>query len=187
LVLSGLVAQATLKESKMILKRTRILVTMLTCAAVMLGAAGCRSSKPDADMNATSDVLEGDVGFADRFDADPGRRITGVRFQAVLFGYDSHTIARAEIAKIERVAAYLRKNSRARLVCEGHCDERGTREYNLSLGEHRALGVRAYLVGLGIPAAHIQTRSYGEERPVNPGHTEGAWRQNRRVEFALYR
>lgn len=172
----------------MTLKKTTTLVTMLMCFGLLLGASGCRSGNAGSEgINETSEVLDGDVAIGDRFDANPGRRITAVRFQTVRFGYNSHSLSRSEISKIEQVATYMRKNRRVRLVCEGHCDERGTREYNLSLGEHRALGVRAYLVGLGIPAVHIQTRSYGEERPVNPGHSEGAWRQNRRVEFALYR
>jgi peptidoglycan-associated lipoprotein len=81
----------------------------------------------------------------------------------------------------------MTRNQDVRLIAEGHCDERGSREYNLSLGEHRALAVRAYLVGLGVDGARIQTRSYGEEQPLDPGHDESAWRLNRRVEFALFR
>jgi peptidoglycan-associated lipoprotein len=105
----------------------------------------------------------------------------------VLFSYDSYQIAETEIAKIEKVGEFLKKATDVKLVTEGHCDERGSNEYNMSLGEHRALAVRAYLVGLGIDGARIQTRSYGEEKPANPAHGEAAWRENRRVEFSLSR
>ena len=98
----------------------------------------------------------------------------------VLFAYDSYQ-------KVEAVAKYMKSNADVKLVCEGNCDERGSNEYNMSLGEHRALAVRAYLVGLGIDGARIQTRSFGEEKPLNPGHNEAAWHENRRVEFALFR
>jgi peptidoglycan-associated lipoprotein len=72
------------------------------------------------------------------------------------------------------------------VVIEGHCDERGSREYNLALGERRALAVRAYLVGLGIDATRLQTKSYGEEQPVAMGHDESSWSRNRRAEFVLF-
>jgi peptidoglycan-associated lipoprotein len=70
---------------------------------------------------------------------------------------------------------------------EGNCDERGSNEYNLALGERRALAVRAYLVNLGIDAGRIQTKSLGEERPVALGHDESSWQQNRRAEFQLFK
>ena len=68
---------------------------------------------------------------------------------------------------------------------EGHCDERGTVEYNLSLGQKRAQATQDYLTGLGIAASRISTISYGKERPVDPGHTEAAWAKNRRCEFRI--
>jgi peptidoglycan-associated lipoprotein len=70
-------------------------------------------------------------------------------------------------------------------MLEGHCDERGTVEYNLSLGEKRAKAVKDYLVGLGISADRLSIISYGKERPADPGHNEEAWAKNRRVEFRI--
>jgi len=110
----------------------------------------------------------------------------GLTFAPVYFGYDSFQLAPEEVSKIEQVAAYLNENGRTVLIVEGHCDERGSNEYNLSLGEQRALSVRTYLVNLGISADRIQSRSFGEERPAVQGTGEDAWRQNRRGEFALY-
>jgi peptidoglycan-associated lipoprotein len=113
--------------------------------------------------------------------------VTDVSFANVYFAYDSFVVERGEVSKVEKVAAYMKANSRVRLIAEGHCDERGTKEYNQALAENRSSSVRTYLTQLGIPAANIQTRSYGEERPVDPGHNESAWRKNRRVEFAFFR
>lgn len=78
-------------------------------------------------------------------------------------------------------AAYLRDNPDVRLTIEGHADERGTREYNLALGERRAASVRSYLQSLGVRGSQLSIVSYGEERPVDPGHNEAAWAKNRRA------
>lgn len=78
-------------------------------------------------------------------------------------------------------ARYLRDTPSARVAIEGHCDERGTREYNLALGERRATAVRTYLQSLGVRASQLSTVSFGEERPVDPGHSESAWSKNRRA------
>ncbi|NCC31563.1 MAG: peptidoglycan-associated lipoprotein, partial [Chloroflexia bacterium] len=76
----------------------------------------------------------------------------------------------------------LKRNPATRMIVDGHCDERGSNEYNLALGERRALAVRAYLIGLGLDGSRIQTRSFGEERPAAFGSDESAWRLNRRGE-----
>ena len=71
-------------------------------------------------------------------------------------------------------------------MVEGNCDERGANEYNLSLGDLRAISIRDYMVTLGVDAQRIQTKSYGEEKPAVPGHDESAWSKNRRGEFAIF-
>ncbi|MBN1423223.1 peptidoglycan-associated lipoprotein Pal [Candidatus Fermentibacteria bacterium] len=73
----------------------------------------------------------------------------------------------------------------ARVIIEGHCDERGTNEYNMALGQRRADSVKNYFVNYGIPKTKLSTVSYGEDRPVDPGHTEEAWARNRRAEFII--
>lgn len=164
------------------------------CLFVMLAVAvpfisGCRTPWGGGTDGMSDTInpeeLEGNVALQERFEM--GTPVTEVSFQEVRFSYDSYQIPETEIPKIERVADYMRANPDVRLVVEGHCDERGSREYNMSLGEHRALAVRAYLVGLGIDSTRIQTRSYGEEKPAVLGHGPDAWRQNRRAEFVLYR
>ena len=79
----------------------------------------------------------------------------------------------------------MKKNPRWVVTIEGHCDERGTAEYNLALGERRANTARDYLVSLGIPAARVKTVSYGKEFPFDPAHNEGAWAKNRRAHFVI--
>ena len=98
----------------------------------------------------------------------------------VLFGYDSAELNPESRRMVERWAQLLRQHPSARVVIEGHCDERGTREYNLALGDRRAAAIRTYLVGLGIPAARLEAISYGKEKPAVLGASEQTWAQNRR-------
>jgi peptidoglycan-associated lipoprotein len=103
----------------------------------------------------------------------------------VHFDFDSAVIKASEKAKIETVSAYLKSNRGMAVKVEGHCDERGTEEYNRALGERRALAVREHLVRAGIAPERIDTISYGEDRPADPGHDEAAWKKNRRGVFIL--
>jgi peptidoglycan-associated lipoprotein len=103
----------------------------------------------------------------------------------VYFDFDSSVIKASERPKVQAVADYLKNNSANAVRVEGNCDERGTEEYNRSLGERRALAVREELVGMGIDPKRVDTISYGKDRPVDPGHDEAAWRQNRRDDFVV--
>jgi peptidoglycan-associated lipoprotein len=98
----------------------------------------------------------------------------------VFFGYDKYDLSADARRTLERQAAWLKQYAQVRLVVEGHADERGTREYNLALGERRANALKDYLVALGVPAARLSTVSYGKERPAVLGSNEAAWSQNRR-------
>jgi peptidoglycan-associated lipoprotein len=103
----------------------------------------------------------------------------------IYFDFDSAVLSAMAQDTLKRKAAWLRENAGAMVTIEGHCDERGTNEYNLALGERRAESARAYLVDLGISASRLSTISYGEERPLDPGHTEEAWAKNRNDQFKL--
>ena len=105
--------------------------------------------------------------------------------QPVFFGYDSSEINAAARGVIATNADVLSQNPTWVIAIEGHCDSRGTPEYNLALGERRAYAVRDHLVGLGIAADRMQTISYGEEFPFVPGETEDAWASNRRAHFVI--
>jgi peptidoglycan-associated lipoprotein len=98
----------------------------------------------------------------------------------VYFAYDKSDISPEARAILTKQADWLKKNANVTVTVEGHCDERGTREYNLALGERRATAVKNVLVALGIPANRVSTISYGKERPAVVGSTEAAWAQNRR-------
>jgi peptidoglycan-associated lipoprotein len=103
----------------------------------------------------------------------------------VFFALDSSEIEPDAKAVLDANAAVLKRYSNWTVTLEGHCDERGTAEYNLALGERRAIAVRAYLVALGISADRVRTVSYGKEFPFDPGHEEAAWSKNRRAHFVI--
>ncbi len=162
---------------------------------VLVTMAGCKSSRKKAGGmgDYDSDNPYGVSGSSDLY-GEPmlgDERMVGTEYAAgefvpVYFGYDSSRVDAAERMKIEEIAERLRRDRTGGVIIEGHCDERGSSEYNLALGERRAQAVRSYLVGLGIDPARIQTKSYGEEKPAMMGHDEGAWSKNRRAEFIFY-
>jgi peptidoglycan-associated lipoprotein len=166
------------------MKQRYVLASLCVLLALI---AGCRTPESGSDPDSQFEVLPDDVALGERF--EDGVRVPAGEFNPtpVRFAYDSFKVARSEHAKMLSVAEFMRRRRDVKLVVEGHCDERGSRDYNLSLGEHRALALRAYLVGEGVAAKRIQTRSYGEEQPREGGHNERAWRLNRRGEFALFR
>jgi peptidoglycan-associated lipoprotein len=105
--------------------------------------------------------------------------------ETLYFDYDSSAIKSSEESKISAVASALKSDASAKLLIEGNCDERGTEEYNRSLGERRALAAREALANAGVDSSRVATRSYGEDRPADPGHTKESWEKNRRDEFVL--
>lgn len=106
-------------------------------------------------------------------------------FQPVFFTLDSFEIEGPAQQALTTNAEILKKYPSWVITIEGHCDERGTAEYNLALGEKRALAARTYLLSLGVPADRLRTVSYGKEFPFDPGHDESAWSKNRRAHFVV--
>lgn len=165
------------------------LIIFTAAVSSLAFVGGCRSKNAnDADMygsdNLYGDPLMGDMPLND-IDGLPTVGDRSV-VDPVFFAYDSSQVNPEEAAKCEEVASLLKKGKYAGVIAEGHGDERGSREYNLALGERRSLAVRDYLISLGVDPSVIQTKSFGEEMPGDMGHDEGAWRKNRRVEFAMY-
>ena len=109
----------------------------------------------------------------------PQERLVQEVGDRAFFDYDRHNIRSDGEPTLRRQAAFLRANPSLSITISGHCDERGTREYNLALGERRATAAKNYLVSLGIDASRITTISYGKERPIVIGHNDAAWAQNR--------
>ncbi|NIS75652.1 MAG: peptidoglycan-associated lipoprotein Pal [Deltaproteobacteria bacterium] len=108
-----------------------------------------------------------------------------VAFENIYFDFDRSFIRDDAKPELEKVAAYLKENRDVRVLIEGHCDERGTDEYNFALGDRRSQAAKNYLMNLGIDGSRIKTISYGEERPADPGHEEAAWAKNRRDVFVI--
>jgi peptidoglycan-associated lipoprotein len=107
------------------------------------------------------------------------------RFDDVRFDFDKSELREDGRKTSQAVADYMKKNPKAALLIEGHCDERGTAEYNMALGERRATAVMNYIASLGVPKAALSTVSFGKEKPLDPDHNEGAWAKNRRAHFVL--
>lgn len=149
------------------------MIKALTAIAAMFLIAAC-SSSDQAAAPATTTVTPGSV--AD-FRQNVGDR--------VFFDTDQSTVREDGRATLNKQAEWLKKYTNYQITVEGHCDERGTREYNLALGERRANAARQYLIAQGIPAARIKTVSFGKERPDPVGSDEGAWARNRRAVTAL--
>jgi peptidoglycan-associated lipoprotein len=103
----------------------------------------------------------------------------------IYFDFDQSVIRPDAQEVLRKKAEFLRENPGVSVAIEGHCDERGTAEYNLALGERRALAAKAFLMNLGISSSRLSTISYGEERPADPGSNEEAWERNRRAHFVI--
>jgi len=186
---------------------------MMSVLAVALAVAttGCRYDKSGKGAGAGAGAGASDIGGSaingsdvsanseietDEFDVkslggkgnfeDLYKKCTDVEFAPVYFGFDSSVVPSGEQSKIEEVVRHLTERTERVVVVEGNCDERGSNEYNLSLGETRAITLRNYLVQGGISADRIQTRSYGEDKPAVEGHDESAYSQNRRGEFVIF-
>ena len=175
--------------------------TLTVVFAAALCLAGCKYDKVGKkgagngdNINATDISADGNANgqYGSIAGASEGKfedlytRCTDVNFEPVYFGFDSTVVPQGELSKIEEVAGHLQSHNDRVVVVEGNCDERGSREYNMVLGENRAVIIRNYLVQSGIGAERIQTRSYGSEKPAVDGHDESAWARNRRGEFAIF-
>ena len=155
--------------------------------AVLVLVAGCSSTPKDTgSLSTEGGLVPGEnlpLASVDTTQgATPGTQqdlVVNVG-DRVFFGYDKYDLTGEARATIEKQALWLKKYPHLNLSVEGHCDERGTREYNLALGEKRAMTVRNYLVALGVEPGRVQTISYGKERPAVTGSDEASWAQNRR-------
>jgi peptidoglycan-associated lipoprotein len=150
----------------------------MLAGAAALFALGCATSSQE--VTKAGDFREGGVGRPIATKPAPG-------LDTVYFDYDRAEIRNDARGKLQGNASVIEDKKWERVVLEGHCDERGSEEYNLALGERRAVAVKQYLLNLGVPASNVTTVSYGESRPAKPGHDETSWQYNRRVEFGLPR
>lgn len=186
-------------------------IKLLTVSLILVGLAGCSSlgsSKKDADamqngdvsiedrnadssgleggkaygsdLNSETQVTVGEDGYSDSQFNDPSNPLSQ---RIVYFDYDSSTVRPQDLPILEAHAAYLSAHPNATVRVEGHTDDRGSREYNLALGERRALAIRQILMLQGASINQFQVTSYGEERLAAEGYDESVWSKNRRVEL----
>src|ERR1043166_2659359 len=153
----------------------RCVLAAAICCTMMTGCQSCKNKmKGRSGTTGNEDIAKGGtVG-----DGGNGGGVLPVRtdgsevrdmFQHVHFAYDSAAINPSEQSKLQAVADYMKANAGAKLKIEGHCDERGTAEYNRALGERRALAAREALIGMGVDGGNIQTKSLGKDQPADPG------------------
>lgn len=187
-------------------ERKRFGILLVLAAAILVAALGCQkkeiASGPGygaanegsgaAGAGRRAGVGEQDLGSA------AGRGLPGggaasvpaseraaFENEDIYFAFDSAALSQEAQAVLRKKADFLKAHPKVRVTIEGHCDERGTNEYNLALGEARAKAAKAFLVDLGIAAERLATISYGEERPIARGSTEEAWAKNRRAHFVI--
>ena|SRR5712692_6263582 len=154
-----------------------MLVRLTAIAAALVMLAACSSSTPEAPAGGPG---AGGLG-ASRFGPGSQQDLAATAGDRIFFAYDRADISSEAQQILQRQAEWLKRYANVAVTIEGHCDERGTREYNLALGERRAQAAKNVLVALGIPSSRISTISYGKERPAVPGSSEEAWAQNRRA------
>ena len=155
---------------------------------VVTGGNTIARTNPTQDYVVPSIPVNGDGSIAPTDGYDRSKFTEDRSFfkaNTVFFDYDRAAVRAGERIRVEEVAAYLKGKPGHMVEIEGHCDERGTEEYNRALGERRALAVREYLVNLGVQPERVHTISFGEDRPAEIGSSEGAWAKNRRGEFIL--
>lgn len=170
------------------MKKTTILLLLIAALGATLFLANCRPPKP-ADVeppryDTTNTVINKDPDTT-RVIPPVDESLREEQLRTVYFDFDKYNLRPDAKAALDANSALLLKYTSVVIKIEGHCDERGTVEYNLSLGEKRAKSVADYLSGLGVDAGRISIISYGKERPVDAGHSESAWTQNRRAEFRV--
>lgn len=147
-------------------------ITLALVMTLFLGACATQQKATAPSSGPTDDAYTGTETVKFLADGVPDR---------VFFATNKSDLTTAASATLAKQATYLKANPTLNVVLEGHADERGTREYNLALGEKRANAVKDYLISNGISSARVNVISYGKEKPVNPASTAAAWSQNRRT------
>ena len=174
----------------------------LPLIAISLIMTGCATRKPTTDLNNdpssnvpststtvnTSGLSEDAALNAQNLAGASAKGVTEANKsflakRVVHFDYDSSELSNEDYQTLQAHAQFLNANANSKIALTGHTDERGTREYNMALGERRAKAVQSYLITNGVNATQLEAVSYGKEMPINAGHDEAAWKENRRVEL----
>lgn len=157
----------------------KVIITIaIATLAVMQGCSHTKKETAAAPDTAAQQIVTPEA-------EDTDVMAEGKILNTIYFNYDKADLQPSSIEVLKKIGAWLSKNPEKKIRIEGHCDERGTDEYNIALGERRALAAKNYLSTMGVSMQNITTLSFGEEKPAAPGHTEDAWSQNRRDEFKI--
>jgi peptidoglycan-associated lipoprotein len=171
------------------LTHARTAVTVLLCLAVLAGCAKKQTAVIPPPTPPAPDTSSTPTPAPAPTPAPPEpattTQIGNGDLQPAFFDLDSYTLRDDARSALDKDAKLLRDHANVTVTIEGHCDERGTAEYNQALGERRAQAARDYLIAAGINASRIEIISYGKERPFAPGHDESAWQQNRRAHLVV--
>jgi peptidoglycan-associated lipoprotein len=193
------------------MRRTLLLMLIVAIACFFaLSTGGCAKKKAgaDGDMGAMSEERApqpGEPGYEKIYEESMAAKQEALDAQAaamgkgheilegrtsapllpIYFDFDKSNIRQDQRARLEKNAAFMKQNMRVKVRIEGNCDERGTSEYNMALGERRAISAKKYLVNLGVHSDRIHAISYGEEKPLLHGHDEYSWAQNRRADMVI--
>ncbi len=173
------------------MRRIPIVAAAALTVVALMGSGGCRPDDTIDPVDTTVVVSE----YPDTSSGIWGTDTVGAysdpllvhqeQLEDVFFDYDSHELSPEALETLMQDAAYIMDNPGFRVLVEGHCDERGTIDYNLALGQSRALAVYDYLVDYGVSETRLDHVSYGKERPFDPGHNEAAWARNRRAHLRV--
>ena len=182
---------------EMRMNAVKLLVLPVLASALVM--TGCANRKPTTDLQAgqtpngattvnTQGLSEDAALNAQNLAGASAKGVTEANKaflakRVVHFDYDSSELSNDDYQTLQAHAQFLMANANSKVALTGHTDERGTREYNMALGERRAKAVESFLITNGVNAAQLEAVSYGKEMPVNPGHDENAWKENRRVEI----
>jgi len=161
-------------------KRIKEVVITIAIAALVV-MQGCSHTKKETA--AAPDTAAQQVVAPEAEDTDV--MAEGKILNTIYFNFDKAELQPSSIEVLKKIGDWLSKNPEKKIRIEGHCDERGTDEYNIALGERRALAARNYLSTMGVSMQNITTLSFGEEKPAESGHNESAWAKNRRAEFKI--
>jgi peptidoglycan-associated lipoprotein len=156
-------------------------------SATPAGQSDGSSAPLPSDAGPDVQPVDNDMARGEDFTVSDPETGEGGPLEDVHFEYDQFALTDAARTLLDRHATWLKAHAGAKVMVEGHCDERGTVEYNLALGDRRSRATRDYLVSLGVSASQLQTTSYGKERPLDTGSNEEAWARNRRAHFTVSR
>jgi|Deesub1362B_J571_1020462.scaffolds.fasta_scaffold00114_10 peptidoglycan-associated lipoprotein len=158
--------------------------TMAPQAPETVAPAEAQEAQKELAPQAPETVQEAELAKVQKApQPSPPRPVQEVRFEDIYFDFDRYEIKPEAKPVLKRLARWLLQNGHVKLLIEGHCDERGTNEYNIALGDRRAKAVQSYLMALGVEPQRLQTISYGEERPLCTEKNEACWSRNRRAHF----